>query len=692
VAIVIRRSLGIAALACCCLLTTNIASAQQQRLIPRPLLSAVADEKTRQYQRLDTEKGPLCDSIANELGAYANLLSRSAELRAKTRGTSSELRQHLLDTNPPLVQSVPKLEDLQSENPDTRKAAEAELAKVAANTLDRLDLRLRDELLKLQQTASRKATERLGVACDYEECGRYVVRSCNPELIPQTSTRSVAGLGLTAGISWFNETFAPAAAQFLGERAESEAELWLATKFQNDLCTSRLRPWFEKTCQLSKALGGNGYQLPGTLFAAAIREDLEALPLVLVAEWLDLDRTAVAALFRAFRQSREGESPLGLLAALQVVTAPDCSAKPDAFACRLRWASQLIELTGDAAAATEAQLNGALDEWSAALVKAAAARCLAPDKTGCQVPTLEQSRTLLVAAYSLTRRLKDLSSSSRSEVSSVQRSVEIANLMVGTLNSAMDVYDWPNRDSGSCKKDNHNEWPCVRAATSIAARLMRGEYTEGARELVGSIVAYDQHLPKKLVPYVPLLVDLASAKDSSEAKTAFDAGAAPVGSWRIKRRQATVSVTGLVGTSLAYEQPTTHTDRYSGGLVGGLFGTLGIDVAIPIGSWTLGPYFSVLDVGQLFSAPIWPKEHSDNGVSGEPEAGGRFKSIQVFSPGGYFRAGVGNSPFTLGVGAALSPKLRRYEIYFNGERDGETQLTVVRVQGFVAIDVTILPF
>lgn len=654
------------------------------RLQPKALISATADEVEQRLTKIEAQSAAICPKIEG-LKDFVKLEARIELLKAKSRGSALALRKALADDG---VTGLPAEAALSSADTATRSAAEKAVAESSANRIDALGQERDQAFAALRANTARAAEETTKLGCDPEVCARRVVAKCHPKLREVAPTRAGPAVGVAAGVSWLSDSFAPGASRFLTERAESEVQLWLADHFQKRLCEPTTRPWFARTCSLVDALRGEGDHVPGALFAAAMRRDLEVLPLKYAGQRLGIAQEVTEALGGWLLQSREGDSPLSLLPALQELkAAKNCGANSNDFVCKLKWAAQLVELTGDAVAASETQLNASLEAWAKALVEAAKARC--KDQVWCKHPTQEQAKHLLLGTFALVKRLRELSTSGRSETSSVQRGVEVASLSLSVLDAALSVYSKDDDSSIDCKKGV--EWPCLRSAMMISAKLMRGEYSDGTRELIGFISARRGTIPANLRPYVPLIVDLAGARSPDEVKSALDAAAAPVGSWRVKRRATTVSVTGLVGGAAGYEVPISEKDR-PGSWTGGLFVTLGVDVSVPVGTWTLGLYGSVLDVGQLVSAPISPEPHDEQGESTEADAGGEFKAVQIFSPGAYVRVGVGNSPFSFGAGAAIAPKLRLYRDYEDDTEVGDAQLTMVRVQAFFAVDVTLLPF
>jgi hypothetical protein len=239
-------------------------------------------------------------------------------------------------------------------------------------------------------------------------------------------------------------------------------------------------------------------------------------------------------------------------------------------------------------------------------------------------------------------------------------------------------------------------WQSAQPIVVAASDALKGQYADAAREVL--IFAQDNasalSLPPQLVQYIGFAVDVSQAKTASDVKSLLDNAAAPIGSYRLKRQKDFVlSVTSFVGFSGGFEKPTSSqntsgTVQYGGMYgAGGLMATLGLDASLNLGKgWTLGIYGNVLDVGQLISTPFG---NSGGTATSQPTAGGDVSLAQVLAPGGYLRLGLGNTPFVFGVGATEAPSLRKYEHLADS---GSDQVSVVRFQAFLAMDLTLFPF
>jgi hypothetical protein len=231
--------------------------------------------------------------------------------------------------------------------------------------------------------------------------------------------------------------------------------------------------------------------------------------------------------------------------------------------------------------------------------------------------------------------------------------------------------------------------------------IMRGEYADGIRQALVVAGGVSELLPdSKARKYLMLLGDLAQAKTAAEVQTALEGAAAPVGSWRLKRRGFVASISAVVGLhtgaelvlgvkSAATQSSSTHDVGY--GL--GLMASLGLDLAWPImnSRSSAGLYFSVLDVGQLAYARLGTV---DGAAKDDVTAGSKASFLGVLSPGVYARFGLCRTPFTLGMGFSYAPELRQY-LVDTTKRDSDAPkaaFDTMRFGIFLGVDLTLLPF
>jgi len=201
--------------------------------------------------------------------------------------------------------------------------------------------------------------------------------------------------------------------------------------------------------------------------------------------------------------------------------------------------------------------------------------------------------------------------------------------------------------------------------------------------------AKDKILPEQVIKYLPLIVEIGRAGSSEEVAKVLEIAAAPVGSYREKYKRQMISVTGIFGGAAGREfYQVKNQDQNRNAF--SLFAPLGIHATFPIekGRWGgklpvwdthLGGFLSVIDFGPYLS---YSPEQGD--LKSESNLGFQ----QVLAPGLYLTLGPTGMrqkyPLLLGFGAEYNPSLRKSE--------GGDNVSVIRVQAFVGIDLTLFPF
>lgn len=186
----------------------------------------------------------------------------------------------------------------------------------------------------------------------------------------------------------------------------------------------------------------------------------------------------------------------------------------------------------------------------------------------------------------------------------------------------------------------------------------------------------------KLLSVLTLVADIAQAQTSDGVAEALDNFAAPVGTWKSKFDKVRFYLNGYAGLKAAYEV-TNKVDGQgvTDGMVMNPFLALGPEVSWPLGrgSWRMGLFFPVIDVGNVASVRL-SEQQSDDLLTVETAPDVEF--VHLLSPGAFFLVSLGRSPFVLGVGATWTPELRKVE---NGSSVSATQ-----VGDFLAVDVPLL--
>lgn len=654
-------------------------AAGSRRLSPAVLTSATAflTQRTDAAQR-EKVKG-ICDSQdkgLKELSAAVALRDNVARL---PESPTVALMEGLIARGVP-ANTLPSNNEVDSPQGRLRLLASRQaLIDSARADVTRRSAEMRASLSSAMSTATL-------LPCEATSCGDRILTACNQggELPPSIAAKSGSSVSPAPGVSWLQNIAAPALADFVGDRAAAEVSLWLVSSLEDEIC-SEARTYFQNGCSLVASLKIPGAQVPSLLLASAFRRDIEALPIMMLKVNGRLDDTSAAILVGLLTQVRDGESPLALLASL--ATNKDivdgCKKNAQSTSCILQGVGLLISLTGDAVNAPEGRFDESLPQMAEALTTYFQTACTGEmcSQIAAQL-SQAKAKVVLQASFNLANKLRDYSTGTV-DGNALQRAAEITSLTGDLVDSAVAIMP-PSK--------TRDDWVTVATGVRVAAGAFRGDYTEATRELLQFAEAEKFPVPPSVARYAPFVVEMAAAKTAAEAKVALDSAAAPVGSWRVKRRGVTTSVTALIGGALGYETPAEGEGR-RGSAAGTALGSIGLDVAIPCGNWTFGPYISLLDVGQLLSTPIGAASTTDeNGTKSTAEPGGDIKAVQLFSPGLYLRVGAGNTPFTFGVGATVAPKLRQYSDETSAGASKDIALTMIRANAFLAVDVTILPF
>lgn len=525
-----------------------------------------------------------------------------------------------------------------------------------------------------------------------------------------------------AGANW-QAAFVQGLAQFLEKRAQQEVVLWLEDEILSQLCKGApakegelaldIPAMFESTCALWKADKDH----LGATFAAAVRTDLEALPVRLVMEAFNVDSKLALVLVTRFEEVRRGKPPLELIAGLYDDTtlinkcttappAPSHDPKADARAartreisCALRAVGAVVRWTGDAAEPKVSNPD-VLDDAARSLIAVLLDECKELGAS-CQLRPLDEEKHL-PQARALIQRVADVYSLAESwRRTAPATTAEMAARGGQLLERLIDIVEatLPLLKDDSRLGELWNDY-ALKSALRATAAALQGQMAEAVRDALRAASDAADHaspkvkLPEGLVKSLVLSADLASAKDAAGVQAAFEAAASPLGSWRQKHKHFTFSLNGYVGGSVGAEVPllalkTSRPDLATNAAFGAT-GAIGLDLTWPYGNgWAGGFFLSVLDVGQLLNIPIAPgkgKSEGDNKAK-TAEVGGELKIVQVLAPGLYAHTSFGDSPFTLGAGVSFAPLLRTY----SEEGKNKDAFSMLRASVFLAVDISILP-
>ncbi|MBL8679374.1 MAG: hypothetical protein JNK05_09430 [Myxococcales bacterium] len=501
---------------------------------------------------------------------------------------------------------------------------------------------------------------------------------------------SAAPMGASASAQGVMDIAIQGLTQLLVSRAQAEVEAFALEQLRVLLCSSRARPWFEHTCGYLVDAGRNTSLRVslGAGLRTAFQADVLALParaaqqapragggtalvyrtfFELVTQFiaspdtrsLSTVVTSVADTFRCANepalceQMRRAMMGSGLML-LAVATRPDLERMPHEV-----FHSFLETLLGRKPVETDRALVGELRLAGQRLRNAFGSITLSASSVDVQLPRIGAVARSLIEVINLASRL-------------AANDADIASLVA-----------LPDR------------------LAQLVLAIGRGNLPHIVIETVRIVSAIGRAgfgLPDNVARGLVLAAEIAQAQSPEQVRAALETVVAPVGSWRIKRTRFTLSLSAMVGLSGGGDYIV------GGGVTGqtqlvpsvGLTGMLGLDVSFPIArTHTLGVFASAIDVGGLMSFPIQPelsatvRDAMGNTRTTTLQFNSRVSPEQILSPGLFFRWGVGQTPFIVGAGASVIPNGRRVEavgMTFQGD------VSIVRVQGFLAVDVTLFPF
>jgi hypothetical protein len=540
---------------------------------------------------------------------------------------------------------------------------------------------------------------------------------------PLQSVAPVAGSSLT-GVesSLFNGL-----ASFLVTRSKEEAILYLQEKLGDELCDEqKLSEVFPNTCALVTSVDGSlSLAAMGTALNAAAKADLRQLPdgLLKLAELEDAphyygyEGTRLA--FAMILHMADGREPLDVLRSVHALPARACEdsslVHPADAACRqvfraFRLSSGLL-YAGEANGFKDARANfGNVSVVGTLLDAEARANSAVPKVTPPFALQAAHYQVLLKALKTVAKvrkeideRTQPLTKPAAEKADPIERRRQLASIATSTMKHVAQL-TIDIAPSLSLPQPQHDE--VVKAMNVVAATS--GLATNVLLEQFGAAILDGQKLIKALSvlnppseiasslaaaqKLLPLVAEIASAKNSADVATALEAAAAPASSYRAKYERSVVAIGGLVGGLGGWEKPSdpSNTEALgnskSSGFVGG-FAPVGLQAAVPLStSLYLEGMLSVIDLGALTTQRFEAEVSDDEDATTTTNV----TFGQVFSPGLYVMLGLCGSPLVLGGGVSMAPSLRKVSA---PGMDGTVseELSTVRVGGFLAMDVTILP-
>jgi hypothetical protein len=502
-------------------------------------------------------------------------------------------------------------------------------------------------------------------------------------------------------------------ASYLGQRAQDEVFLWLEDDLIHRLCTDTYTlslgtanpvtfkgsDIFPATCAITDPTTPN----IGAAFAAALREDLEGLPLQFAVRILGVDPSLAADIVARLQMLQQGQPPLQVLAGMASQTPPSVeytlcsSSSPELLACALVGVGVLAEWSGDAQ--TNAQsLQRAIAGLSpqvdivASFAEFVNSTCSALG-SACVLRTLDPTNdrdaitNFLQKVQAIYTIISTPASGSAADLASR------GGQLIAAVVAALDAGD--SFLNATAKPVFDKDWALIEPALDATAEFLQGQTAAGVadalKELADVLNNYKSSVPPAILTTVSLAADLATAQSAQDVQSALETAAAPLGSWRSKHQHFSVAVNAYVGGAFGYESPVQGaSSALRADWAGGAFAPVGIDVTNPcFGDWAWGLFVSALDVGQLLTSPVGASTGAATASQPAMTAipGGSVNVVQVLSPGLYLHMSIGNSPITLGAGASVAPLLR----YYADESGTKTPYSMIRGNAFVGVDLDLIP-
>jgi hypothetical protein len=532
----------------------------------------------------------------------------------------------------------------------------------------------------------------------------------------------------TGFASGFESNLLNGLADFLVTRSKEEAILYLQGEIANRFCKADGARLLPSTCRAIKDLDpGLSIAAIGNALNAAARRDLAALPDGLLQVSADKDPNhlyvyePLRMAYAVGLAARDGRLPLELARSLHALAPRASESTPEPSAAdrstqevfrALRVASALIysaqassvdQLAGKLGAHPELVVGVLLETESrySSAFGTERRRILSPTSVHALAQVLHGMASVLPQWQQHQNALKTNDGKSTSTdrkhmlgtavFESIQRVSELTRKIAtnfvtdpvarGRVLSTATT----SRDLAAVAKDLANE---DYGAIAIDAAALSDDLSKGSDipDAMATLLRTGQK-------YVPLVAELAAAKSSADVSTALQAAAAPATSYRAKYQRGQIALNGLVGVMLGAERPNQPNNAALGSaqdsaVVSG-FAPIGLEGTIPLSSsFYAGLMTSVLDLGALTTARFKSDASTGTNVRTDPNV----TIGQVFSPGGYVVFGLFNSPLVLGGGISYTPSLRTLQATdATGSVTATEKLSTVRIGGFLAADVTLLP-
>ncbi|MCP3103789.1 hypothetical protein LZ198_33385 [Myxococcus sp. K15C18031901] len=521
-------------------------------------------------------------------------------------------------------------------------------------------------------------------------------------------------------------------AEFLVTRAKAEALLFLSEKLEAQLCSGEGRDYFRNFCTAFSSLE---VKLPlssmGIYLRAAASRDLQRLPELALAGASCVNETTAEPLSAArlglsfYREARDGRSPLELARNLQFATL-ECETPGQVRFKGNVQGTLTCQKTVGAVKRGSAVVDAILreDGWTQVVA-------LPHDNpkwgylTVSVVLSVEKAMKTPVAASSFSKLVSGITTAareahriqelltqmrdeklnadgrperftSRDRLALVAQSVQV----VATVGASFAREFDPGSDSVVA-----NVMTALGAISEVGQRLTESTDSGAlvmamldlSANLSRTIPGLDGQLPPVVLKGLPLVVELANAKDSDTVARTLEAAAAPVGSYRTKYEGTQLTLNALLGAAYSYELLDDVTGKTNGSALS-VFAPIGFQLSGPLSpKFYIGGMLSVLDLGAVVSPRLKSETQTvQEGVTEKVLAEPNIGFAQVLSPGAFVTFGLFRSPVVFGGGVSMVPALRKVSTT-ETLPDGSAVVTVdernaFRISVFLSMDLTLLSF
>lgn len=559
-----------------------------------------------------------------------------------------------------------------------------------------------------------------------------IVAVMTQELAKPGKFESAAPSPLT-GLQGLESTAINGLADFLVTRSKQEALAYLKERFTDHYCNpsdaenlSRFIPATCATLQSADPMMSIG-AIGITLRASAIK-DIELAPdgfLAIGGEQaprglyaFEFSRMAYAV----FRAASQGRDPSEVFDSLHGTALRACETSPtdaDGRNCQqllraLRWASALSYVIKAEKMTQGALLTGPSSIGSVLTAEARLEDLRLPLSAAEATSLVDVMSFLVVSHTNWQKDVEQLSAVSGTERRRLLALFVLDVIRDGTQAVTAIASAWPtegytDRVRKACSY--------LEPASAAGSALLQEDYGTAASEVsilfaqfvqdrfVVAANERDLDAMRMLGKVTPFLAEVANAKSSNEVATTLESAAAPVGSYKLKYQRPTVSINafvgGLGGTELmrtpavgGANAETTRSPMIAGFAPVGIHATLPFDPSESGGySFHVGALVSVIDVGALTTARFTTEVNTSPDATQRTSASPNVGVGQIFSPGVYLTLGLFKTPLLIGGGASLGPGLRTVDTTTKSTGAVESDnISTVRIGGFVAMDLTLLPF